>query len=245
MKNSIPLVLCSMLLALFTISCNDASEEVVSAVPDTKLSEIDLLEKEMGVSLFKAEITLTDDANTNTLTLKVASQDEGELNRYLSNNDFSIEPVYSIEQPQQLTAGSQVDQGQKTVVDPSNRIYSEVLDQSMAPGVIGYRIHIRKNTRATGRTHANGYTYRLTLISGDWPTYFGLNSLVNTGVSFWVQLPGEVPFDSAEICNEFTDYCDFYHTNLGFNLYALQGYRKAQAFVDYNDIADLVFYDFL
>ncbi len=244
MKNSIPLVLCSMLLTLFTISCNDASEEVVSVEPGTKLSEIDLLEKEMGVSLFKAEMVLTDDANTNTVTLQIASRNAEELNHYLTNNDFSIEPVQSIQPLQYLADRTPVTQDQESSLDNSKRIYSEVIDQNLSPGVMSYSIHVKQKMSKAGRELANGYTYQLSVISGEWPTYFSLYSTANVGVSFKIRPIYRDPWDIAEICNEFTDYCDFYHTNSYHNLYTVEGNYKAQALVDYNNISDFS-YSFL
>ena len=245
MRNLLTSVCYVVSLALFMAGCNETSEEI-ALEPDRKLSEIDLLEKDMGVSLFKAEMVLTDNSNTNTVTLKVASQSEKDLKHYLANNDFSIQPVYAIQQPQKSTDKLPLSIDRESVSPGSSRIYSEVVAQSLAPDVIGYAISIQKSGNVNGRTNANGYTYSLSVISGEWPFSFGINSTVNVGVSFKIKRAQYDAWESyVTICNLNTSTCDYYHTNNGFGLYDLAEYYKAQVFVDYNNISDITYYAFM
>lgn len=67
---------------IFVVSC---SEEKIDSQPNEtnpneNLTEIERTEQALGVTLFKKDVTISDESGENTVTIRVASLDEDRLN---------------------------------------------------------------------------------------------------------------------------------------------------------------------
>lgn len=84
-------------LFLFTFfSCNrdDLQFSIKNESPVIEeQSEIALIEKEMGISFFKKDITLIDESGKNEVIVRIASKEEEVLREYLALYSLSISPV--------------------------------------------------------------------------------------------------------------------------------------------------------
>lgn len=155
------------------ISCNN-EEEIPALSEEMKepenLSEIALLEEELGTTFFKKDFTLTDDTGENQVTLRVASPDEKTLENYLNVVNLSMTPVYrnaypEAQKPQEKNSNFPDGKTEQAF----EGIITEFISENLNEDVIGLRLNVEvKENKENLRTQVD-YNYISLHTSMKWP----------------------------------------------------------------------------
>lgn len=178
------LLLCSLLM----LSCQD--ENARSSDPqDENKSEISLIEEQIGASLYKRELTISDESGENKVTIRVAGRDEAMLAEYLKARAFSIKPVYKHEKKETIKLPSQQD-SQPVFADPDegyeSTVIIEFVSQELKEGVIGIGFRDQPNPSYkidnSGRTKYYNYSNH---VSNNWPSILAFQAYAQVEFMLW------------------------------------------------------------
>lgn len=168
----------STLTKIFTIpflafSCNSDQELPAPTVQTNEfenISEIALLEKELGITLSKRDFILTDETGDNQVTLRVAAKEKEELENYLNSVNLSMEPVFAHEYSYIRTGKNNTDSKVEEVDKSSSGfsgIITEFVDEKFGDDVIGVRLNVE--IKAQSNNSRINYALYTEHTSGNWP----------------------------------------------------------------------------
>src|SRR5688572_9967766 len=132
----------TLLLALVSFSCQDEGNQDL-ANPDENKSQIARVEETTGTTLFKRDITITDESGENTVTLRIAALDNERLEEYVNSRKLTLVPIYEQKKnkplkPTSLTPESTVEEEKGNLQET---ILTEIISQNLKSDVkgIGFR----------------------------------------------------------------------------------------------------------
>lgn len=169
--------------ALFVFSCNSEQELPVSLQEENEpenISEIALLEEELGITLFKRDFILTDESNDNQVILRVAGVEEDILESYLNSVTFSMNPVYLNDYPFLVRESKEefvLPEERQTDQDFSG-IITEFVSQTLKDDVIGIRLNVA--VREGNENSRINYNFTATHTSDVWPYLATVQTYANS-----------------------------------------------------------------
>lgn len=170
MKNYFKSLPSILLLGISAIGCT-TDQEIGN--PDhfnssiSGLSEIELLEKDLGVEFFKEDLILKDQNGENEVTLRIAAQEKNELEAYLDNVEFSISPIYSKANSSRKSTNKYGDNLNGGETENFSGIITEFVETKIREDVVGVRLNVViKNQQENSRI---AYNARTTHTSSNWP----------------------------------------------------------------------------
>ncbi|HMJ68081.1 MAG TPA: hypothetical protein VK508_04265 [Cyclobacteriaceae bacterium] len=149
-------------------------------------SQIPDLEKQIGISFFVHDLIVTDRSGKNFVKMRFASLDQDLLADYMQNTKYSITAL--TESPRRVAPNPRrpqdlLNSGEAPVDydnssdDYSFKIVTEVLEQSLEPGMVGFMTHV-ENARElkiddSGRTKSRVWIQHA---SGNWPEWLHIQN---------------------------------------------------------------------
>jgi hypothetical protein len=130
-----------LMLTAFLTSCQQDSVQP-NQEPE---SEIELLEKEFGVTFFTQDVTLVDAGGSNEMVLRVAALEKGLVEEFLKSREMSIIPVFEKGGKVTQINDSYSDESDNDELDLSRVIIVDVVSQTLDKGVIGLGVHNKIN----------------------------------------------------------------------------------------------------
>ena len=144
------------------------SEDLISKKSET---ELEIIEKELGVKLFKTVEKIADDYG-NEIQLTIASPDEAQLREYLSNVELGIKVYFADEQSENNLDKVKIDESkdaeEKVHPNKVSNLYFEVLSIKYAENVSRIRLKSTpiKRNQFLNSGFSSRYGYTTTFISG-------------------------------------------------------------------------------
>ncbi len=132
-----------MLVLVLLIGCQ---QDAVQPNQELPKSEIELLEKEYGVTFFTKDIILVDAGGSNEMVLRVAALEEALVNEFLESREMSIVPVFEKRGHVNQINDSHIDESTSDELDLSKVIIVDIVSQRLDKGVIGLGLHNKINT---------------------------------------------------------------------------------------------------
>jgi len=177
--------------AVFIVSCrDDEMKSSGSQDQDENLSEVASIEKKLGTTLYKKELTLTDESGENKVTVRIAGRDQAMLEEYLKARTFSIEPVYSHDRRGTLKQPTRIDGQQSKGNDRDERYESTVIiefvSQELKAGVMGVGFRDRPNPsyKADNSGRVKYYNYS-EHVSNNWPSVLSFQAYYQVEFMIW------------------------------------------------------------
>lgn len=239
-------------LFLFTFfSCN--REDLQPSIKNEttvieEQSEIALIEKEIGISFFKKDITLIDESGKNEVVMRIASKEEEVLREYLELYNLSISPVYAkdyekVEPSQTLSTESENDYQEELAQPNIDGILSELISQKLDKDVIGVNIHVKLNILENGRVTGNGFPYDVTYYSGTWPEEFECTSYGSIGYKLMGKSRWYSGWSTRTFCSMYyPNPCQSYWRESGQHQRLwIDGPYKVRVTFDYYSVSDFSF----
>jgi hypothetical protein len=173
---------------IFSIGCNNNNQPDVSPVSSVAkteyTSEIDQMEKEEGVTFFKKDVWIKDEAGKNQVLMRFASKNQSALNAYLLDYNYTIEPIIGVvkdETEKIVNSGTQVSGNpqnvQNNAILANNAIVTEVISRKLSANVSSFSTIVSfKKERLiepkNGRIAAYSYNRWVThLTTTNWPAW--------------------------------------------------------------------------
>jgi hypothetical protein len=160
----------------FMVGCSDEIEFTSNDVEQqreesSQSSEIELIELEFDVTLFKKDLVLKS-PDGSEVVLRVASPEREILDNLLASYDFNMTPMFH-SKPEVKEAINIRDEdlgdNEPDAVRELRAIYTEVISQSLSDQYNGFKIDFDYLENANGRLLFN---LDLELISPTWPEFF-------------------------------------------------------------------------
>ena len=187
MKNQLIIFALSLLL-LSSISCN-TENDVATPInqnqiePESEISEIELLEKETGITLFKKDLVLTDETGKHEVIMRVAAREKEMVENYLTVFSFSITPTFNL--ITQVDGGTQQEEHESqfstsSKSDPEG-IFTEFISMELTNGATGFgtNVTLMDKSLRNAPNARNGFPSQATHISGKWPEIFKCTTYTN------------------------------------------------------------------
>ena len=165
---------------IFSIGCNNNNQPDVSPVNSVAqtqtefTSEIDLMEKQEGVTFFKKDVWIKDETGKDQVLMRFASVNKDLLDTYLEENHYTLLPI----------SGTISNQHSIDVKPTNNSTNLSTIKQMVITEVVGikspsaikeYVIHVERKSDNT-KNKKNGrvsitYSSFTIHVSMNWPTY--------------------------------------------------------------------------
>src|SRR5690606_13804648 len=123
----------AIVFAVVIAGCHQDEEFRPPESQDRGLSEIALLEKELGITFYKKDLDLVDETGRNKVTLQIAGKTKAMVDAYLEVYDFSISPILrnkKYELKSATATQSPVENGVKEEPDIDG-IFTEVISRQL------------------------------------------------------------------------------------------------------------------
>lgn len=174
MKNILRAFTWLVTVGILMVSCDTTNELTPVSTVDENQSEIALIEKETGVTLFKQDLNLADESGKNKVVLRVAHKDKQMLENYLEAFSFSISPVLKkdVSRSSSAQAGGLSEGAEEKVTTNLDGIITEFMSTTLEPNVAGFSMRVKFNEKYSKNGRANaygGYPNETTVTSGTWP----------------------------------------------------------------------------
>lgn len=127
---------------MLLISCQ---QDAVQPDQEPLKSEVDLLEKEYGVSFFKKDVTLVDAGGSNEMVLRVSALEEALVDEFLESRQMSIVPVFEKRGDANQIKDANINESTSDELDLSKVIIVDIVSQRLDKGVIGLGLHNKIN----------------------------------------------------------------------------------------------------
>ena len=251
MKNS--LTVFTLLLLLISSGCNTENDLATpisqdQIEPENEISEIELLEKETGITLFKKDLVLTDETGKHQVIMRVAAREKVMVESYLTAFSFSITPTFN--PVTQVNEGTQQggQEGQFSTSGESDLegIFTEFITIELTDGATGFSTNVilMDKSLKNAPNARNGFPEQATHISGKWPEIFKCWTTNSIGYDLDRKSRWYSGWSSTTFCNyNNSSVCKAYWEQPGFTEQWtwIDGPYKVRAVVDYNNYWDYSF----
>jgi hypothetical protein len=136
---------------IFSIGCNNNNQPDVSPVSSVAkteyTSEIDQMEKEEGVTFFKKDVWIKDEAGKDQVLMRFASKNENVIAHFMEMHAFKVITSSSNNGSQEILPSTPNNQESilQAVPAPTGRIFVEELSRKPSVGLGGYAIDFSAN----------------------------------------------------------------------------------------------------
>jgi hypothetical protein len=162
-----------LMVGMLIVSCDHNNDLAPDPTDGENQSEIAVIEREAGITLFKKDLTLTDEAGRNKVVLRVAHKDEQILKSYLEVVSFAISPVFkkNVSRISAGPTGNVIENTDHKATTNLDGIITEFISKSLEPSVAGFSLRVKfKDNPMNGRSSAyGGFPNETTVTSDTWP----------------------------------------------------------------------------
>ena len=174
MKKFFILLVGAACFCVIVVSCNKQNGvEVAPTQEKEPISVIDLMEKEEGIKYFKKDVVLRDASGDTEVVLRIASRNEGELNSYLKNYEFTVASVFEAGKDSDKVPDKHNTSDTQPDVTSAINVVTESISVKLNDKAIGYKLGVGLRKSAITEMKKNGriasYTSYGQHFSEAWP----------------------------------------------------------------------------